>query len=287
MSARVTNGRTAGLGRPVQAGGKVRDPNGRRMPLTWRRLPWWAELATIAIFYLLYEAVRAVTPSDLVAADHHAAQIITAERWSHIDIELSLNHFLSSVPTLASVAGFYYTTLHFIVTPLMLVYLWRWRPRQYAELRSAVVLSSVIALIVFWVWPVTPPRFALAGTSDTILHIHMLGMSDPHGVVSLINQYAAMPSLHVGWAVWCAFAVVSTNRSPWRHLAWLYPLMTSFVVISTANHYVLDVVGGALLTAVCLIVARRDRAREQRRADTADFSSLLAPSLQPDLQPAS
>lgn len=286
MSARVTDGRVASLARPLEARGRTRDPNHRRLPLTWRRLPWWAELATIAAFYLLYEAVRAVTPSDLDAANHHAAEIISAERWAHINIELSLNHFLTSVHPLAEAAGFYYTTLHFIVTPLMLVFLWRWRPRQYAELRSAIVLTSVIALVIFWVWPSTPPRFALAGASDTLVRMHVLGMSDPHGVVSLINQYAAMPSLHVGWAVWCAFAVASTSRSRWRHLAWLYPIMTSFVVIATANHYVLDVAGGALLTTACLAIARRDRAREQRRADSADIADLLDPAPRKDLQPA-
>jgi hypothetical protein len=282
----VTDGRIAGLAEPTGAEGRTRDPNHRHLPLTWRRLPWRAEIATIAVFYLLYEAVRAVTPSDVVAERRHADQIISAEQWAHINIELNLNRALSTIHPLADAAGFYYTTLHFIVTPLMLVYLWRWRPRQYAELRSALVLTSVIALVIFWVWPTAPPRFAMHGASDTILRIHMLGMSDPHGVVSLINQYAAMPSLHVGWAVWCAFAVVSTRQSRWRHLAWLYPAMTSLVVVATANHYMLDVVGGALLTAACLAVARRDRARERRRADSADFSSHMAPRRRKGLQPA-
>jgi hypothetical protein len=241
----------------------------RHLPLMWRRLPWWGELLSVGCFYLLYEAVRAVTPSDALAAGRHADDILDAEHWAHIQVELT--HALSSVHLLATLAAGYYTTLHFIVTPLMLVYLWRRRPGRYAELRSALVLASVVALVVFWTWPVAPPRFAIEGASDTIVKVHLIGSANPHGVVSLINEYAAMPSLHVGWAVWCALAVIYTSRSRWRYLAWLYPTATSMVVIATANHYVLDVVAGALLATACVAITRSLAAAQPDRRARMDW----------------
>jgi PAP2 superfamily len=96
-----------------------------------------------------------------------------------------------------------------------------------------------------------------------------MGMADPHGVTSLINQYAAMPSLHVGWAIWCAAAVVATTHSRWRHLAWLYPAATTFVVMATANHYLLDALAGAVLMAACLAVTYRVRGKPRSTVEVA------------------
>ena len=69
-------------------------------------------------------------------------------------------------------------------------------------------------------------------------------MADPHGPDRLVNLYAAMPSLHVAWATWCAVAVITVTRSRWRHLAWLYPWVTVLVVLASANHFLLDAAGG-------------------------------------------
>jgi hypothetical protein len=85
-------------------------------------------------------------------------------------------------------------------------------------------------------------------------------------VTGLANLYAAMPSLHVAWAVWCAIVVVLLNRSAWRHLAWLYPAITLFVVIGTANHYVLDGVVGAVYAGVGVAISRALYAK-RRTAD--------------------
>jgi hypothetical protein len=99
---------------------------------------------------------------------------------------------------------------------------WR-RPAAFGRLRSALVLATTAANVVFWAWPVAPPRLAVRGMTDILATRDILGAADPHGATSLVNLYAAMPSLHVAWAVWCATAIVITTRSRWRHLAWLYP----------------------------------------------------------------
>jgi hypothetical protein len=99
----------------------------------------------------------------------------------------------------------------------------------------------------------------------------------------MVNLYAAMPSLHVAWAVWCAVAVATATHTRWRHLAWLYPVATTFVVLASANHFVLDAAGGAAITALGLLATRRTTARSHapvqptRRASVPDAAD-LAPS---------
>ena len=75
-------------------------------------------------------------------------------------------------------------------------------------------------------WPAAPPRLAVPGMTDILVTHDILGAANPHGATSLVNLYAAMPSLHVAWAAWCATSIVITTRSRWRHLAWLYPAAT-------------------------------------------------------------
>lgn len=231
--------------------------------LVWGRLRWWVELATIAAAYLIYEASRALASPRLGPADAHGLEVLRAERWLHLDPESALNHLLTGWDWVADLAGYYYTTMHFLVTPLVLVFLWRWRPSAYPRLRSALVVTTALGLVVYVAWPCAPPRFVGGGLSDTLVQHHVLGLSNPHGINSLINQYAAMPSLHVGWALWCALAVVVTSRSPWRHLAWLYPAATTFVVLATANHFFLDVVGGAAVLAIGWVATRPRRRRTE------------------------
>jgi hypothetical protein len=221
--------------------------------LSWRRLPWWLELATIAAGYVAYEVLRALSPTRVAAATSNAFSVLRVERWAHIDIELHLNRMLTAHPDLGSVAILYYGILHFVITPVVLVYLWWRHPVDYPRLRSALVLMSVAALLVFWTWPVATPRFALPGATDTLITRNLLGAGNAHGVSGLVDAYAAMPSLHVGWALWCAGAVVVTTRSVWHHLAWLYPIATTLVVLGTANHYLLDAVAGAVLALGMLV----------------------------------
>jgi hypothetical protein len=210
-------------------------------------------MGTILAGYVVYEVLRALSPTRVGSALSNAYNLLRVERWAHIDIELHLNRTLTAHPDLGSAAGLYYGILHFVVTPAVLIYLWWRRPVDYPRLRSALVLMSLTALLVFWAWPVAPPRFALPGATDTLITRNVLGAANPHGVSGLVNGYAAMPSLHVGWAVWCAAAIVVTNRSVWRYLAWLYPIATTLVVLGTANHYVLDALAGAALGVVMLV----------------------------------
>ena len=237
--------------------GPVRN---RRVSLAWPRLPAAAEVAIVAAGYFGYALVRLAVRASRPAAVAHAAGLWRAERWLHLDVEPSLNHLAAARPVLAETAGYYYGLAHFIVTPLVLAWLWLRRPAAFGPLRSALVLATTGANVVFWTWPVAPPRFSVAGMTDVLSHYRILGAGDPRGPESMVNLYAAMPSLHVAWAVWCAVAVATATRTRWRHLAWLYPTATTFVVLASANHFVLDAAGGAAITALGLLVTRRTTA---------------------------
>ncbi len=224
----------------------------RGVGVVWQRFPPIGEVLIIAGLYLGYASARAMTPTRVGAADVHATQVVAFEREWHIGVEVAVNQNLSSHHDIAAGAAYYYSVLHFLVTPLVLVWLWRRRPEAYGWLRSALAIASATALLCYRFWPLAPPRLAVAGTHDTLAR--MLGAS--HGAASLVNQYAAMPSLHVGWAVWCAAAVIATGRGQARFLAVLYPMATTAVVIGTANHYVVDAVAGAALVLLALTVTR-------------------------------
>lgn len=219
----------------------------------WRRLPWPVEVFSIAVGYAAYSIIRVLAPSRVSTSYRHAWELESIEKQLGMFPELGLNGFLSRHEVLQDLASYYYGTLHFIVTPVVLVWLWKRRVRHYSPLRSSLVLASLSALVVYATFPVAPPRFALAGTVDSV-SLHPVLWDSGHGVKGLINELAAMPSLHVGWALWCAAAVVLVCQTPWRHLAWLYPLGTTVVVVATANHYVLDAVGGALIVVVPMVL---------------------------------
>jgi PAP2 superfamily protein len=228
---------------------------GRRVSLAWPRLPAAAEVALIAAGYLGYALVRLAVKASHTAAFAHAAELWRGERAMHLDIEPALNHLTAAHPALAETAGYYYGLLNFLITPLVLAWLYLRRRAAFGPLRSALVLSTTAANLVFWTWPAAPPRFAVPGMTDVLDRYHILGAGDPHGPDRLVNLYAAMPSLHVAWAAWCAAAVVIATRGRRRHLAWLYPAATTFVVLATANHFVLDAAAGLAVMTLGLIAA--------------------------------
>jgi hypothetical protein len=235
---------------------EVREP--RRPNLFARRLPWWGEALIAIAFYWLYDAVQALTQSSKDVAVDHGNDVVNAENSLHIWVEPDINRWATHHRTLSLIAGYDYALAHVIVTATVLAFLWWRRPRLEVPMRNGLVALSVVALLVYWTYPVAPPRLTVSGLTDTLITNDILGAGHVHEGV--VNLYAAMPSLHVAWALWCAAAVVMSLRSRWRHLAWLYPAWTTFVIVATANHYFLDAAAGALFALGPLVlIARRLR----------------------------
>jgi hypothetical protein len=235
------------------------------------RTRWWAELLTIAWLCWAYDAVNNLAPLRLGRALAHGRGILNLERTLGIDPELSLDRWLSHHSTLGAVLSDYYDNVHFIATLALLGYLWWRRGDIYRPLRNVLVLINVIGFIVFWLYPVAPPRL-LDGFTDVVAASHAFGSWHTGPLASEANQLAAMPSLHIAWALWCTMAVWKMSDRVWaRVVAVLYPFLTAFAVISTGNHFVLDMVGGAVTMVVSVaIVSAVGRLRGRRRpAQTA------------------
>ncbi|MFI0778416.1 phosphatase PAP2 family protein [Streptomyces sp. NPDC021212] len=240
---------------------------------------WWTELPLIAVVYLAYAGGRLLGQGDVTTAVNHGLGILRFERRFNIDFESPLNDLFTSHAWIGIPADFVYASLHYAATPAVLVWLWkRGRAADYRFARTWLLITTMIGLIGFVVVPTCPPRLLEAGQGfvDTMAQYSSYGWwggdaSAPRGMGGLTNQYAAMPSLHVGWALWCGIALWWQGRSVWSKIvAVVYPLVIALVVMGTANHYFLDaaagaaaVGAGALLTrpALRLAAAVRERFR--------------------------
>jgi hypothetical protein len=217
------------------------------------RTRWWIEAAVIVWLCWVYDAITNLAPLRLHAALAHATDILRAERSLHLDPEYALDHWLAAHHTLGLVLSDYYDNAHFVVTLSLLGWLWWQRADLYRPLRNSLVFVSVLAFAVFWLYPVAPPRM-LNGFTDVVASTHAFGSWHTGALASHANQLAAMPSLHMAWAAWCALALWRISRRRWvRALALLYPCMTTVAVLATGNHFLFDVFGG--LAAIAAAVA--------------------------------
>ncbi len=194
----------------------------------------------------LYDGINNLSPLRLRTALAHAVSIVHFEKVWHLNPELSLNSWAAAHRVIALPMADFYDTAHFVVTLGLVALLW-WRfPDRYRPLRNALVLINVIGFLVFWAYPLAPPRMLpAAGFIDVVAVTHALGSWQSSAMASQANELAAMPSLHMAWACWSTAAVwqMLAGRRV-RFVFLLYPMMTALVVMATANHFLLDVVAG-------------------------------------------
>jgi len=210
-----------------------------------------------------YDTTRGLRQGNLSSANSNGGRLLSWEQALHIAPEHALNQLLWHVTALAVVASYIYATLHFIVTPAVLIWLYRRHPGVYRSARTTVALGTGIALVVFWLVPTTPPRL-LPGDHihDILASVHQWGWwggdgSAPRGLGGLTNQLAAMPSLHVGWALWSGWLVARYARHiSVRVLGAFYPVVVTLVVMGTGNHYLLDALGGTVVIALSAGIVR-------------------------------
>lgn len=246
---------------PAADAGGAAPPGGAR---------WWREVLLLAAVYLLYDGVRMLMAAGHARACRNAHTVLELERSLGLAHEQAVNHAVSAWPIVGVPMAYAYATLHYVVTPLVLVWLWRRRARCYTGARTALVLATLIGLLGFWLFPTAPPRM-LPGFVDTLARYHGWGWwgddaSAPRGLAGLTNEYAAMPSLHVGWAAWCGWQVIHNTARRWvRALAVAYPAFMFVVVVGTANHYIADAVAGlAAIGAGSLLAWLAERWRSGR-----------------------
>ena len=228
---------------------------GLRQP---RRPRLWVEILLVAASYWTYSLIRNAVPEQRAQALRDADWVWRLEHTLGIAVEESVNHAANSVTWLIIGMNYYYATLHFVMTLGVLVWLYRWHPGRYAAARLVLFATTGVALAGYYLFPLAPPRLMSGGHFvDTVLVHHTWGSMASGDLKTMSNQYAAMPSMHIGWSVWCGLTLYALASVPWvRVLGLLYPALTLLVIVATANHFWLDAVGGLLCLAFGFAVAR-------------------------------
>ena len=209
--------------------------------------------------YLVYNAARWVFAGDLGAARAHAHWIVALERSAGVWIEGPLQHACASGAP-AWLASNVYLAAQFVVVPGALVWLYRRAPRVYLALRDTLLATWVLAVPVFALFPVAPPRLAHVGIADTVSSHAPVALTGRSTVI--YNQLAAVPSLHVGFAVAVSAALAVTATRWWTMvLAWSWGPVVAFAVVVTGNHYLFDIGAGLVVTGAGFALASRSACR--------------------------
>jgi hypothetical protein len=252
----------SGLSPAIELGVDSDAAVGARRPIARREIAsaastptrsrWWVELLAIGWLLWLYDATTNLAPLRLSTALANGRGVLHIERVLHIDPEMTLDRWLAGHHTLGLVLSDYYDNAHFLVTLSLLVYMWWRRGDVYRPLRNSLVLVNLIGFVVFWRFPVAPPRM-LDGFTDVVATTGAFGSWHTGPLASQANQLAAMPSLHMAWAGWCTVALWRISERRWlRALAVAYPCLTAIAVLATGNHFLLDIVAGLLVLAVAV-----------------------------------
>jgi hypothetical protein len=239
------------------------------------RLRWWREAVYILAVYAVYSSVRnlfgsAGGPSGQAngIAYGHALDIMKIEEWTRTFFEPGLQRWYLDLPAQGFIEfwNVFYGTAHFIVTAVALVWLFRRDPQRYPRWRNTLAITTLLALIGFASFSLMPPRLldeplARYGPPasaeappdtfvDTLAEYPTFWSFDSGTLKSISNQYAAMPSLHIGWSLWAAFVLWPMVRRRWaRTLVVLHPVATFTCIVVTGNHYWLDALGGVAILA--------------------------------------
>jgi hypothetical protein len=271
-------------------------------------LRWWKEVAFGVAVYAIYSVVRnrfGSAGGDPGPAFEHARSIIDLQESLHLYFEADLQQWYLDLPAQGLIRGWnvFYGLAHFVVTFGALVWLFRRDPERYPLWRNTLALTTCVAVVGFAAYSLMPPRLlddpgefgacqlyapkaaaadgARAGEGacdeygyvDTVERYGGWISFGNEGYKDVSNQYAAMPSMHIGWSTWVALVLAPLARRRWtKALAVLYPMLTLFCIVVTANHYWIDGVGGLVCLAAGYAVARAvtNRRRGRAGADGAD-----------------
>lgn len=251
------------------------------------RMVWWKEAIIITIFYSVYTAIRNQFGSTLVEgvsvpnhAFTNAIRVIRFERWIGLFHEETIQEWFLPHIWFIKTMNVYYGTAHFFVTLGVFIALYKFRPSVFGQWRNTLAVMTALAIIGFSMFPLMPPRLLDAPCPDAgfgaqciVSELRTRNGAENFGFVDTIkefggpwafdsgpgskitNQYAAMPSLHIGWSTWCAFGLWPIARKLWMRLALLiYPSVTMLCIIVTGNHFWIDGVGGLLVFAVAYFI---------------------------------
>lgn len=237
---------------------------GRRLPGGWPDLG--RQLVLFAGAYWLYRLVRGFVDGQTAAAFENARLIIDAEKAMGLFFEPGLQDWAHGHGWILAGAGWAYVNTHFVVTTAFLIWLYLFRNHAYYFVRNMFMVAMGMALVGYVAFPTAPPRYMVEwGFSDTVASL--VGESAERGAGVLYNPFAAVPSMHVGFALLIAVPAIRLVGSRALRALWaLYPAVVTFVVVVTANHFWLDAALGALVAGLSAWVASAALARARPEA---------------------
>lgn len=232
----------------------------------------WQEAAALATLYCAYELLRGMRNIDIASASEHARQIVRFEQRLGIFSEHAVQHFSEGIPQLAHVLAILYPTFHVAGTIGVLVWVYRSRSHAFPLVRTTLVLVTTFALVVYVLYPVAPPRLAIAFV-DTVSERGPLDLSSTL-LGRFYNPVAAVPSLHLAYALLVGGTIAWLAHPLALRLAGvLYPFLSLFVIVATGNHFYFDAATGAALALVATLAARvlpREDSPSERRDSEAE-----------------
>lgn len=240
------------------------------------RLRWWREVLYVIAFYAVYSAIRNAGarngPAAREVAQANAFDIIRWEKATFMYHEEAIQQAFLGWEWFIKFWNIYYGSFHFVVTAAALIWMYRATPQRYPLWRNTLAWTTGLALIGYAFYPLMPPRLLPErfGYVDTLAVVGGLWSFDSGPVASVSNQFAAMPSLHFGWAAWSAFVLWPAARRWWaKALVILYPLATLFAIVVTGNHFFLDAAGGAAVLGAGYVAGRATTRLLERRSPPA------------------
>jgi len=215
------------------------------------------QLGLFAAAYGLYRLVRGLVDSRAAAAFDNARDLIALERSLDLFVEPAIHAWASGEAWLIDTASWLYVNSHFALTFATLAYIYLRRNRSFYFVRNMFLISMGIALVGYAAFPTAPPRFMTEwGFRDSVAEFTQ-GATTSASVDVLYNAYAAVPSMHVAFAVMIGVAMARMVRRPWAKALWAaYPALVTFVVVATANHWWMDAFLGALTAAAAALLAQ-------------------------------
>ncbi len=215
------------------------------------------EIGGLAALYGLYEVVRGAGGEDVQAAMANTADIVALEQAIGIYVERGVQSAFESIPLAPAALGLAYVLLHFVGTAVALVWVHRRHPDRFPLVRTTFVVATGLALVGYVFYPAAPPRLAELGFSDTVTTSTGLDLSSDL-LGALYNPFAAVPSLHFGYALIVGAVLVAiAQRRVLRVAGALYPATMLLIIVATGNHFVVDAALGGLVVVAGWLAARR------------------------------
>jgi len=249
--------------------GVLRVMGARLLPHGWKDL--LRQFLLFAGAFMLYDLVRGLAGHPgYYKPFGDAMKIIDFERAIHIFVEPSINAWVQNVHWLMDIADWVYLNGHFFVTVGAIAFIYTRRNDSFYFVRNVLLVSMAIALVGYWLYPTAPPRLMPEwGFTDTVSQLVTggKGWTDNGPAGAFVNTYAAVPSMHICFALIIGVSMSRLVRRRWGRIAWrLYPVLVTFVVVATANHFFIDVFLGALTAGAAALIAKRLLARARPEA---------------------